>query len=196
MPSPTADNIQDYVQAFQRGEEAGFTYFFHSLHPALTCYAFRFVDDRPIAEEIVGGAFIRIWQRHAAFSHPGAISSWLYITVRNDCLHHLKRKQKTQLRQEQLARYRESDHETPVLHEMIRAETLREIYTHIENLPGACRNIFRMIYIQGKTVREIAGELQLSISTVKSQKAKGLALLRNRFTGPCIFLLLEAASRC
>jgi RNA polymerase sigma-70 factor (family 1) len=193
--SPEKDNIQDYVQAFQRGEEAGFTYFFNSLYEALTYYAFRIVDDRHTAEEIAGDAFIKLWKRHTLFDNSRAIKSWLYTTVRHDCLHYLKQEQKTLTQQEHLAKDQKNIHESFVLHEMIRAEVLREIYKNIESLPGACRNIFRMLYIQGKTVREIADELQLSISTIKNHKARGIALLRNRFPDFSILILLDLLNR-
>lgn len=175
------DDIQDFVHAFQRGEEKGFTYFFNSLYPALLYYAFRILNDRPAAEDVVGESFIKIWERHSTFAHPKVIKSWLYTTVRNGCLNRLQQQHRSLAQQEQLAKQSEGTHESYALHEMIRAEVIRELYENIESLPSACRQIFKMLYIQGKTVREIAEELQLSISTIKNQKARGLALLRKRF---------------
>lgn len=191
MLSRKKDDIEELVNAFRQGEERGFTYFFNSLYRALTYYAFRIVDDRQTAEEVVGDAFIKIWERHHTFNHAGAITTWLYTTVRNGCLHRLKQDQRMQEKHELLARQQKNMHEGFVLHEIIRTEVLREIHKHIESLPGACQNIFKMLYIQGKTVREIADELQLSVSTIKNQKAKGIASLRSRFPDLTILLLLD-----
>jgi RNA polymerase sigma-70 factor (family 1) len=189
------DDIQDYVYAFQRGEERGFNYFFNLLYPALTYYAFRILNDKFAAEDVVGESFVKIWERHSTFSHPKVIKSWMYTTVRNGCLNKLQQQQRTQAQQQLLARQLEDNHETYVLHEIIRAEVLRELYQNIETLPTACRQIFKMLYIQGKSVREIAEELELSISTIKNQKARGLALLRKRFPEFSIVFILEILNR-
>jgi RNA polymerase sigma-70 factor (family 1) len=188
---PGKDDIQDHVLAFQRGEEKGFTYFFNSLYPALLYYAFRILNDKPSAEDVVGESFIKIWERHATFSHPKVIKSWLYTTVRNGCLNRLQQQQRTMIQHEKLARYQEGAHESYALHDIIRAEVIRELHENIESLPTACRQIFKMMYIQGKTVREIADELHLSISTIKNQKARGLTLLRKRFPELSVVAVLE-----
>jgi RNA polymerase sigma-70 factor (family 1) len=187
---PGTDDIEYYVHAFQRGEEKGFNYFFNSLYPALLYYAFRILNDKPAAEDVVGESFIKIWERHSTFSHPKVIKSWLYTTVRNGCLNRLQQQQRSMAQQAQLARQQEGSFESYALHEIIRAEVIRELYENIESLPTACRQIFKMLYIQGKTVREIAEELKLSISTIKNQKARGLALLRKRFPDISVFFLL------
>jgi RNA polymerase sigma-70 factor (family 1) len=191
------DDIQDCVLAFQRGEEQGFTYFFNELYPALLYYAFRIVRDRAIAEDVVGESFIKIWERHSQFSHPKVIKSWLYTTVRNGCLNRLLQEQRKQAREEKLARSQEGSYQESSLNEIIRAEVVREVHATIECLPTACRTIFQMLYIQGKTVREIAEELHLSISTIKNQKARGLALLRKKFPdmSMSVLVLLEVFSR-
>lgn len=153
------------------------------------------LDDQSDAEDIVGESFIRIWERHTLFSHPQVIKSWLYTTVRNGCLSHLHKEKNNQINQEQLAKYREDDYETFILQEIIRAEFLRELYEHIESLPRSCRKIFQMLYIQGKTVREIAEELQISVSTIKNQKVRGVGLLRKRFPDLSILVILDLLNR-
>lgn len=177
-----SNDIYDYVYSFQRGERKGFEYFFHELYPALLFYAFRIVDDKVIAEDVVAESFVKIWERHTTFSHHKVIKSWLYTTVRNGCLNKVQQRARTQREMTQLAKYMEDEHETFVLHEMIRAEVIRELYQSIETLPTACRQIFKMLFIDGKTVREISEELKLSISTVKNQKMRGINLLKYKLS--------------
>jgi RNA polymerase sigma-70 factor (ECF subfamily) len=63
---------------------------------------------------------------------------------------------------------------------MIRAEVLREINREIENLPEQCRKIFKMSFFDGKKNQEIASMLEISVHTVKNQKARAIQLLRVR----------------
>lgn len=50
---------------------------------------------------------------------------------------------------------------------------------------------FVMLYIEGKTVRETVNELRLALSTVKTQKARGLAILRKKIK-PYLYCILVA----
>lgn len=174
------DEIQDYVYSFQRGEKKGFEYFFNELYPALLYYGFRILNDVAVAEDVVAESFVKIWERHTTFSHHKVIKSWLYTTVRNGCLNKLQQRKRVDIAKKQVAQFMEGEHETFVLREMIRAEVIRELYQKIETLPKACCQIFKMLYIEGKSAREISQELNLSISTIKNQKARGLTLLRDK----------------
>lgn len=189
---PGKDEIQEHAHAFQRGEEKGFNYFFDKLFSALLFYAFRILKNKQDAEDVVGESFIKIWKRHRQFNHPAVIKSWLYTTVYHGCLNRLKQEKRREERKEELASLSEGIHESSPVHEIIRAEVIRELHAGIQSLPAACRQIFEKLYIEGKTVREIAEELKLAISTVKNQKARGLLLLRRKFPGIPVLLLLAA----
>jgi DNA-directed RNA polymerase specialized sigma24 family protein len=47
-----------------------------------------------------------------------------------------------------------------------------------------------MLYVEGKEIKEIAKELNLPLSTVKSQKARTLQLLRKQLPHLGILILL------
>jgi len=50
----------------------------------------------------------------------------------------------------------------------------------LNTLPPKCRQIFKMLYVQGKSYEEISQELNLSINNIRNQKARGLMLLKQR----------------
>lgn len=189
MLSPVKDDIQDYVQAFRQGKEAGFTYFFNTFYKALTYYAHRMIKDRDAAEEIVGDSFIKIWQRHDTFDHVRVIKSWLYTTVRNSCLDWLRQQRYAAQNEQKLADRLKDASESNVLHDLVRAEVLREIHIAITNLPPQCSQVFKLLYIQGKSLKQVAEEMQLSIHTIKNQRARGLTILK-KTTFEFYFLLV------
>jgi RNA polymerase sigma-70 factor (family 1) len=186
------ESEQEYADSFQRGEEKGFTYFFKSLYPALVFYASRFLQDRTTSEDVVSESFKKIWDRHEAFSHPKVIKSWMYTTVRNGSLTRLQNTERIQNYQDQLVRNTEGLSESSVLDEITKIETIRELHAHIKSLPTECSKIFKKLYIEGKTVREAAEELNLSISTIKNQKARGLGILKKKMGGFSVIFMLPA----
>ena len=101
----------------------------------------------------------------------------MYITVRNACLNYLKQAKRDSLNQKQLA-YLTGEKEEFVLNEMIRAEVLKEIMNEINNLPEQCGKVLKLGYLEGLRNQEIAKLMNISVHTVKNQKARAIQLLR------------------
>lgn len=189
---PFDQDIYVHTALFQQGKEKGFNHFYHLLYPALLYYAFRIINDKPAAEDIVEEAFIKIWERHSGFSHPQVIKTWLYTTVRNACINTLKEREIKERHADNIAYENQDAHEPGHLNNMIIAEVVADVHAVLEVLPRECRRIFKMLYVGGKSTRQVADELKLSISTVKNQKARGIHILKNRF--PRLASALEAFS--
>jgi RNA polymerase sigma-70 factor (family 1) len=177
MP-PGKENIAELVCSFQHGEEKGFTWFFNALYPALLYYAFRIVRDKAAAKEIVEESFIKLWERHATFNHHKMIKSWLYSTVHQYCVE-WKCKHQNGIESNQQKNLQENT-EIHVMQNLIRTEVAREMHNAITNLPPRCQEVFKLIYIQGKTIKQVAMEMQLSVHTIKNHRARGLTLLKRR----------------
>lgn len=189
-------NEHEMTLAFQQGREEGFDYFFRELYPALCFFANGILNDRCEAEDIASFSFIKIWERHFKFNQPGNIRSYLYQIVRNDCLKHLKLKGKTLKMEVEIKHLSAFDSTPDIEKQIISVEFLRELYKGFSNLPAQCNQVFKMLYVEGKTVKEIARELKVSASTIKTQKARGLVTLRKRFISlPFLFLFIMEVVR-
>jgi RNA polymerase sigma-70 factor (ECF subfamily) len=171
----------DYTLAFYRGEVKGFTYFFRLFYSSILFFAYKMIKDKQLAEEIVSSAFIKIWQRHKQFDSAENIKTYLYRIVRNDAVKHLDQKKRQIASHKEIFYLYGSDHEKDHFNNLVRAETLRQLSDAINSLPAECSKRFRLMYIEGKKTNEIVKELGLSASTVKTQKARGLLVIKKRF---------------
>lgn len=183
------------IQAFQNGDEKGFTYFFRQVYPGLCVFAQRYVPDITIAEDVVSESFLKVWDKHEGFTNATALRSYLYRTAYHGCLRWLekeKRREKVEVKVKE--EVEEMAEEENYLVHIIRTETIRELYAAMNTLPKECKRVFDLLYVEGKSVREAAEELAVSISTVKAQKARGLQLLRLKINSfSMIFYLLVNA---
>ncbi len=170
---------EDYVRFFQKGDEKGFTFFFREYYAGLCYYAFQIIKDKADAEEVAGDAFMKLWERHANFENAASIRSFLYTTTRNKSLNRIRQQKKDVQRSKALA-YLTDGRENPVINQIIEAEVYREIFLALNTLPPKCREIFQMLFLEGKDYKQIAEELNLSIDTIRNQKARGLMLIRRR----------------
>ena len=187
MPSRSQESVTEYVQLFRLGEEKGFNFFYKEYYDTLCYFSFQIIKDELEAEGIVAEAFTKLWERHSRFDNLASIRSFLYTTAKNASLNWI-RKQKNESQKAKELAYLNQENENTIAEKLIELEFYREIFATLRSLPPNCRKIFEMIYLHGKTFEEISQELHLSQSTVRSQKARALMLIRQRINWS-VFLL-------
>jgi RNA polymerase sigma-70 factor (ECF subfamily) len=166
-----------YVEAFRNGKSSGFEYFFNILYKPVYLFAFRYVRDIATAEDIVSTSFIQLWDKKNIFETEAGIRAYLYKSVYNACIRHLQQKQSRGLHNISYAKQIDTTQQS-YMHDIIRAETINLLHKAISHLPAQCSIVFTKLYIEGKTVAETAQEMNIAISTVKNQKARGIKLLK------------------
>ncbi|THU31152.1 RNA polymerase sigma-70 factor [Niastella caeni] len=167
----------EIIESFQQGDPDALQSLLKQFYNPLCLFADRLLTDRAAAEDIVGESFIKLWHKRTDFESLQNIKAFMYITVRNACLNHLKQAKRDSLSKKQLA-YITGEKEEFVLNEMIRAEVLKEIMKEIDNLPEQCGKVLKLGYLEGLKNQEIADLLQISVHTVKNQKARAIQLLK------------------
>ena len=181
----------ELLTRFKSGDEQAFDQMFRAFYPGLCFFAQKYVSHYGIAEEIVQDILFKLWQRRTDFHNYPSLKGFLYISTKNACLDSIDQ-QRRQLNRENNW-YLENDKLEPHVEEnIIYAEVLMEISQALDQLPEQCRRIMKMSYEQGLSGKEIAQAMQLTVSTINNQKARGIAILRkilnpNSFT---LFLVL------
>jgi RNA polymerase sigma-70 factor, ECF subfamily len=159
-----------------------FRQLFQQLYDPLTRYAYTFVQDHTIAEDIVQDVFVRIWEKHQAIITAPQVRPYLYRAVRNVCLNHLGSKKKIQLQSLSETDPGEEDSLTWTITEepdSADVPNYRELLKKgIEQLPEKCREVFLLSRTGQLSNQEIADQLGISIKTVNNQTWKAMKLLR------------------
>ncbi|MDE6416105.1 MAG: sigma-70 family RNA polymerase sigma factor [Duncaniella sp.] len=146
-----------------------FEKYFRKLYLPLGMYALRLVDDADVAEDMVQDAFLKAWQYIDGGGVIDNFVPFMYRSVRNVCLTHL-RSCKEVLDESFIPEAGDEEIDT----------SLRDarLWRAIDELPDRCREIFLMSKRDGLTNDEIADELDLSVKTVKNQITKAFSRLR------------------
>lgn len=160
-----------------------------STHYAKLCYfALQFLGDEDAVKDIVQDVFVKYWNNRTDLKvEEESISAFLYSGVKHACLNKLRR-----LKIEhgyRNAQDLEPAEDAVALNLMIRTEVMSEIHKVITTLPTNCQTIFRMGYLEGLKNPQIAAQLGISLNTVKTQKKRGMQLLKLRLN-PNYFSLL------
>jgi len=179
----------ELIVSFRTGAPDALQTLLKQFYSPLCLFAERLLADKAASEDIVGEAFIKLWNKRANFENLQNLKAFMYITVRNACLNHLKQVKRDTLNQKQLA-YLTGEKEEFVLNEMIRSEILQEIMQEINNLPEQCGKVLKLGYLEGLKNQEIADLMNISVHTVKNQKARAIQLLKVRLRDRDLMSLL------
>lgn len=178
-----ADRIKQDMQwmdKFRKGNEASLAYFFNLHHRALCYFAIKMVNDDGQAEDIVADCFIKLWERRENFPDAEKVKAFLYIACRNNCLKYLRDEKRKTVAQQLYFQQLDQDSEE-ILYEIIDTEIVDILAREIESLPEKCREVFKLIYLGGKSTEQIAAELSLNVQTVRNHKTRAVELLRAQF---------------
>jgi RNA polymerase sigma-70 factor (family 1) len=160
---------------FKEGKSKAFEKIFSAFSPALCAFANSYVHEKQLSEDFVQEVFINLWNYRTKIDDLLSLKSFLYTSVRNKCLNHLKHRKVEHKYQEITIKELESD--AFYSDHVIEEETHRLIYNTINELPAGCKEIL-LLSMNGLTNPEIAEDLHISVNTVKTQKAIAYKYLR------------------
>ena len=178
MHGSSQSTQDDFLAGFQNGQESCFTCLFKEWYPAVCYFAQSILKDVQEAEDITEDGFIKLWERRNEFSSMQGCKSFLYTVVRNDCIKIIRHRKVISANEKGIKDLTISNNN--FIDQIISAELAKQLQKALEELPSECRKVFYLAYKEGKTNKEVAETLQLSIHTVKAQKKRGLFLLRKK----------------
>jgi RNA polymerase sigma-70 factor (ECF subfamily) len=177
---------EQLIRHIRQGNRKAFGEVFNQHFHALCAFGYRYIGDPPAVEDLVQEAFVAFWERRLDFDHPAAIKSYLYTSVRNKCLNHLKH-EAVKKKHESALLY-ELESEQHYSRHVIEEESFGMLLEEIRKLPEASGEIM-ILALNGLKNPEIAEELGISVNTVKTQKKIAYAKLKDKL-GPIMGLML------
>jgi RNA polymerase sigma-70 factor (ECF subfamily) len=179
-------DIDKYWERVQKGDMNAFGVIHEYIFPRLRYYAVQLINDEFNAEEIVQDAFLRLWEnRLYIFSKKQSLKTYMYHMVHNDCINRLvqKRTKKQSFialsSSEYWCKIAESYAFDDFIVEKLEAQELQDkIIKIVDDLPDQCKEIFRLSRFEEKTNKEIALQLKISTSTVKTQIYRALEKIK------------------
>ncbi|UII32741.1 RNA polymerase sigma-70 factor [Fulvivirga ulvae] len=176
------------------GDVQAFEGLFRRHYAGMCGYALRYVEGSALAEEMVQDVFLGFWEKRLTLEITGSVEAYLYRSVRNACLNHIKHAKVKH-------RYAEShistvvEEENRVSDKVVELELHERIETCVNQLPPERKKIFKMSREEGLKYKEIAGQLGLSVKTVEAQMGKALKFLRENLIEylPAIAILIQVS---
>jgi RNA polymerase sigma-70 factor (ECF subfamily) len=174
---------EQLAREVKRGNERAFDHLFRTRYARMCRLATAFINDPSIAEDIVQEIFSSIWQHHHRVDDRKDINGYLFTSVRNACLNHL-RDQRPNVAIDTLLQESFPCEPPPDVDE----PRARLLWQAIESLPLQCKIIFKLVVVDETKYHDAATRLGISVNTVKSQIKIAYRTLREKLDKETLLL--------
>ena len=167
------------IEQLRCGSRQAFDQLFYHYQPATLHFCIALLKDYNEAENIVQESFIKIWEIRERLDPDKKFSSYLFTIVRNKSFDYFHRVKKDNALRQQLWDNLQDFHQISQTPDENREVPLENM---IASLPPKRRKIISLIIEHGKSHKEIAEELNISVNTVKNQMVKAKKYLHEKLS--------------
>ncbi|OMP74852.1 RNA polymerase sigma factor [[Flexibacter] sp. ATCC 35208] len=175
----TVDNHYNGDQLIERlrdGDNDAFREIIDHYRSYLFVLAFRKLQNEDEAKDVVQEILISIWNNRGKIKINTNLQSYLSGAVHNKVSELIRQKIK---RRERESFYLEHLDQTTSTLPLEGKEIYVRIYTAIHGISPATRKAFVLAYLESKSYKEIAEEMNINVQSVKNHIQRALKLLRH-----------------
>jgi RNA polymerase sigma-70 factor (ECF subfamily) len=182
----------DLVQQLKAGEAAAFDELFEIYGQKLYGFALKYLKSQTEAEELVQDVFVRIWENRKSLNSDFSFKSYLFTIALNQVRKYFK-KRAMSLRY--LASLKEDDFDldNQTAEFVDYTSVLQRIDQVVASFPERKKQIFLKSRKEGKTSKQIAKELDITVGAVDNQISQAIKLIREALKNEGLVTLLFVA---
>ena len=172
----------ELVQRVRRGDEAAFEAMFLAYYEPLCRFVAGYVSAPDVAEEVVQGVFVRIWENRATWLVRNGLKPYLFQAARNGALNQIAHEKVKRSFAERVTRWGsrpgagQADPGPEATQEG--RDFAAAVAGSVAQLPHHYRDVLLLRARHQMTHAEIARVLDLPVKTVETRARRGLQILR------------------
>lgn len=179
----------EHYTSIAEGNMKAFEELVCEYHRPLNAFAFRMINEKDAAQDIVQDVFTNIWFNRRTIDFGESFGGYLYTLTRNASLNYLRKTKKmsysisNSILSEEMA-------DLYVLEE----EFNRQLRNALAQLPPRTAEVISLS-LTGPSQEEIARKMNVTVSNVKNLKALGIRKLKDLLNPLHMFILLTLLSK-
>lgn len=173
MKAKTIDINHQLIQELKRGSESATTQIYQQYAKAMYNTLIRITGSTEEAQDLLQDAFIKAFQNIEKYRGESTFGAWLKRIVVNTGLEQVRKKK---------IKFEELNENFDVSGELTENFIPDPVLIHeeIKKLPNGSRTVLSLYLLEGYSHQEIADELDISVSTSKTQYMRAKLLLREK----------------
>ena len=166
---------EELVKAILKNDQNAFKNFYYKYYNALIRFAWFRVHSMETSQDLVQETFFRVWIKRASLNPQKSIKAYLYKTLTNLIINHLKLSSSMTTSLESIR------HEDRINDEHV-IELKLDLENALNKLPEKLKTVYLLSRLDGYKYAEIAEICNISIKAVEKRISKAFTLLRKIFT--------------
>jgi RNA polymerase sigma-70 factor, Bacteroides expansion family 1 len=161
------------ITPFEVNSEQLFGTFYNTYYKRFLRYAYYYVNDRHIAEDITHDALVYYWENRERLSPETDVLGYILLTVRNKCLNHLKHMQVEIDYSRKYAELQDWEIKARIMTledvdyaDIFTQDIIRIVTESLAKLPAQTREIFLQNRFENKSRKDIAREMNVSLQKI------------------------------
>lgn len=172
---------RDLVKKIIDGDELAFKHLVERYQAMVFSTIYRYTGNADDAEDLAQEVFIKIWRSIASFKGKSKLSTWIYRITANHCLTYRKKKKKAPVSLDALDERGAEPRALSIDPDYDTKHKVSLVKEAIEKLPERQRMALILSQYEGRTYREIARIMDISVSSVESLIFRARTALKARF---------------
>jgi RNA polymerase sigma factor (sigma-70 family) len=173
--------LSDHVKfaEFKKGDERAFMEVYQTFKKVIYAFTIRMVGSAEDAEDLTVQTFVKVWERRESMESMAHLKNFLYVTARNSAINFLVVRKRSRMElttdvAEEIDTYDSWKYTTDQLF----TDLVADIIAIIEKMPKLRGRVFRMRYLEERSVNDVAEALGLSVQSVYWHTKEALAQTR------------------
>ncbi len=166
------------IENLRSDSQEGFVAIYNRFYTPLLYFITKYVKKPEVAEEILADVFVTVWNRRMDFHSVENLQAFLYISAKNASLNTLRSPNKVTYLESITAFEHLLIEDKDTFTQMTYVELLQSIFEEVERLPNRQKEVFKLTYLEDKTVEEIAQQLEMSPTAVYANRSRAISSLR------------------
>ncbi len=180
------------LEELRNDNSVAFDVLFERYGQKLYGFAISYLKTEAEAEELVQELFVRLWENRKTLKSEHSLKSYLFTIALNQVRTYFKKKT-ISLRHLSSLDSASFDTDNLTVEKIDYASVLHRVELVIDELPERKKMIFRKRKIDGKSSKEIAEELNITVGSVDNQVSDAMKIIRNLLKEESLSVLLFLA---
>ncbi len=180
---PSKEGEARIINLINKGSEEAFQELVYHYTKRLYYYAWQYLGDRHMAEDIVQDLFTEIWSKRKTWHPNDTLQGYLLKSIKNRCLRYIQKQRPVTGSSLNIPARKEFEDAIATAVDIQSAARIestlmeKDVVDALQALPERCGLIFRMHRFEGISQKDIANELNISVKTVGNQIQRAVAIL-------------------